>query len=86
MIHIGAMMGWNISQMKYKAFPRLSKLFKKFQNDRDKRDFVASGAAAGNHNTTFLLTKMQVLQLLSVLHLEEFCFLLKRLLLIGLII
>ncbi len=47
MIHIGSMLGWNISQMKYKNFPRLSELFRKFQNDKDKRDFVASGAAAG---------------------------------------
>jgi H+/Cl- antiporter ClcA len=47
MIHIGAMIGWNTSQMKFRKFPRLSQLFQKFQNDRDKRDFVASGAASG---------------------------------------
>jgi H+/Cl- antiporter ClcA len=47
MIHIGAMLAWNISQMKYKAFPKLAQMFRKFQNDRDKRDFVSSGAACG---------------------------------------
>jgi chloride channel 7 len=47
MIHIGAMIAWNMSQMKFSSIPKVSYLFRKFQNDKDKRDFVTSGASMG---------------------------------------
>eukprot|EP01114_Cavostelium_apophysatum_P010270 TRINITY_DN2379_c0_g1_i1.p1 TRINITY_DN2379_c0_g1~~TRINITY_DN2379_c0_g1_i1.p1 ORF type:complete len:937 (-),score=279.16 TRINITY_DN2379_c0_g1_i1:69-2879(-) len=47
MIHMGSVMGYTCSQMKFKALPGVRNTFAKFQNDRDARDFVASGAAAG---------------------------------------
>ena len=36
-----------MSQMKFSSIPRISYLFRKFQNDKDKRDFVTSGASMG---------------------------------------
>ena len=47
MIHIGACVAWNMSQMKFSKIPKVSRAFRKFQNDKDKRDFVTSGASMG---------------------------------------
>lgn len=59
MVHIASCVAYNLSQvrylillyvkkqMKYKKFPRLSRIFKKFQNDQDRRDFVTTGSSAG---------------------------------------
>lgn len=48
MIHLGAMIGAGISGAKSKTLNfRLPKIFETLRNDKDQRDFIASGAAAG---------------------------------------
>lgn len=47
MIHSGAAIGAGISQGKSTSLRITSSVFREFRNDRDKRDFVACGAAAG---------------------------------------
>ena len=47
MIHSGAAIGAGISQGKSTSLRFTSSIFREFRNDRDKRDFVACGAAAG---------------------------------------
>lgn len=48
MVHIGAMVGGGISGSKSKTLRfRLPRIFEQLRNDRDQRDFIASGTAAG---------------------------------------
>ncbi|GAM29080.1 hypothetical protein SAMD00019534_122560 [Acytostelium subglobosum LB1] len=47
MIHIGSMVGGAIGQVKSKTFKWYPKLFWRYHNDRDRRDFISTGAAAG---------------------------------------
>eukprot|EP01119_Soliformovum_irregulare_P023075 TRINITY_DN7_c2_g1_i2.p1 TRINITY_DN7_c2_g1~~TRINITY_DN7_c2_g1_i2.p1 ORF type:complete len:691 (-),score=162.65 TRINITY_DN7_c2_g1_i2:323-2395(-) len=47
MIHSGAIIGAGVSQGNFVAFGKDLGLFRYFRNDREKRDFVSSGAAAG---------------------------------------
>jgi len=55
MIHIGSMVGGGMGQAKHhtkNSTPGLYPSFlliSRFRNDRDQRDFISSGAAAGNH-------------------------------------
>ncbi|WKY14650.1 hypothetical protein Q1695_000297 [Nippostrongylus brasiliensis] len=47
MIHSGAVVGAGISQGRCQSLPFDTGLFKEFRNDRERRDFVSAGAAAG---------------------------------------
>ncbi|VDM54238.1 unnamed protein product [Angiostrongylus costaricensis] len=47
MIHSGAVVGAGISQGRCRSVPFDTGLFKEFRNDRERRDFVSAGAAAG---------------------------------------
>ena len=47
MIHSGGAIGASIAQGKWTTFKWSTPYFKGFRNDREKRDFVASGTAAG---------------------------------------
>eukprot|EP00127_Corallochytrium_limacisporum_P001263 Clim_evm33s47 gene=Clim_evmTU33s47 len=47
MIHSGAIVAAGVSQGKSTSFKEFETSFAMFRNDRDKRDFVSSGAAAG---------------------------------------
>lgn len=47
MIHIGAMVGAAVGQVKSKSLNWYPKVFWRYHNDRDRRDFISSGAAAG---------------------------------------
>eukprot|EP01111_Echinosteliopsis_oligospora_P011081 TRINITY_DN3564_c0_g1_i1.p1 TRINITY_DN3564_c0_g1~~TRINITY_DN3564_c0_g1_i1.p1 ORF type:complete len:799 (-),score=188.89 TRINITY_DN3564_c0_g1_i1:47-2443(-) len=47
MFHIGSSLGAALSQFKSKTLRFHSSIFWRFQNDRDKRDFISCGAAAG---------------------------------------
>lgn len=47
MIHSGAVVGAGISQGRCQSIPFDTGLFKEFRNDRERRDFVSAGAAAG---------------------------------------
>eukprot|EP01113_Clastostelium_recurvatum_P030888 TRINITY_DN3802_c0_g1_i2.p1 TRINITY_DN3802_c0_g1~~TRINITY_DN3802_c0_g1_i2.p1 ORF type:complete len:885 (+),score=157.27 TRINITY_DN3802_c0_g1_i2:34-2655(+) len=47
MIHLGSMIGGAIGQVKSKTMKCYPSMFWKYHNDRDRRDFIASGAAAG---------------------------------------
>eukprot|EP01113_Clastostelium_recurvatum_P036591 TRINITY_DN5244_c0_g1_i3.p1 TRINITY_DN5244_c0_g1~~TRINITY_DN5244_c0_g1_i3.p1 ORF type:complete len:296 (+),score=36.11 TRINITY_DN5244_c0_g1_i3:165-1052(+) len=47
MFHIGSMVGAALSQAKSKTIGFNLKSFWRYQNDRDKRDFISCGAAAG---------------------------------------
>eukprot|EP01135_Chromosphaera_perkinsii_P006860 Nk52_evm15s621 gene=Nk52_evmTU15s621 len=47
MIHSGAIIGGGVCQGRSTTFPWVDLKFKKFRNDRFKRDFVSCGAAAG---------------------------------------
>ncbi|KAM9979476.1 hypothetical protein ACTFIY_008714 [Dictyostelium cf. discoideum] len=47
MIHIGSMLGGAIGQVKSKTLKWYPKVFWKYHNDRDRRDFISTGAAAG---------------------------------------
>ena len=55
MIHIGSIIAAGISQGRANTFrfdilkccPRLARVFENFRNDKEKRDFVSAGAAAG---------------------------------------
>ena len=47
MIHMGAMVGGGISQPRSKTLNVSLPWFQKFHTDRDRRDFIAMGAAAG---------------------------------------
>lgn len=47
MIHSGAIVGAGIPQFQSITFKKLNFNFPYFRSDRDKRDFVSGGAAAG---------------------------------------
>eukprot|EP01133_Synstelium_polycarpum_P004082 gene4082-4755_t len=47
MIHIGSMIGGAIGQVKSKTLRWYPKVFWRYHNDRDRRDFISTGAAAG---------------------------------------
>uniref|UniRef100_A0A914Y1Q4 Chloride channel protein n=1 Tax=Panagrolaimus superbus TaxID=310955 RepID=A0A914Y1Q4_9BILA len=47
MIHSGAVVAAGISQGRCVSFPMDFKIFEYFRNDKEKRDFVSAGAAAG---------------------------------------
>lgn len=47
MIHIGALVGNGVSQAQSKELQFQIPYMKHFRNDRDKRDFITSGAGAG---------------------------------------
>lgn len=47
MIHIGALVGNGVSQAQSKELGFQIPFIKHFRNDRDKRDFITSGAGAG---------------------------------------
>ncbi len=47
MIHLGALVGAAVGPFKSKTLGFYSKLGWKYGNDKDKRDFISSGAAAG---------------------------------------
>jgi chloride channel 7 len=47
MIHLGAMLGAGISQMRSDTLGFDLKFFARFRNSKDKRDFISAGAAAG---------------------------------------
>eukprot|EP00026_Physarum_polycephalum_P000655 Phypoly_transcript_00656.p1 GENE.Phypoly_transcript_00656~~Phypoly_transcript_00656.p1 ORF type:complete len:780 (-),score=55.25 Phypoly_transcript_00656:186-2525(-) len=47
MIHLGALVGAAVGPLKSKSLGLYSKLGWKYGNDKDKRDFISSGAAAG---------------------------------------
>lgn len=47
MIHLGALVGSALGPFKSKTLGVYTKLGWKYGNDRDKRDFISSGAAAG---------------------------------------
>eukprot|EP01087_Luapelamoeba_hula_P017620 TRINITY_DN5568_c0_g1_i2.p1 TRINITY_DN5568_c0_g1~~TRINITY_DN5568_c0_g1_i2.p1 ORF type:complete len:863 (+),score=110.99 TRINITY_DN5568_c0_g1_i2:151-2739(+) len=47
MIHIGAMIGGGMGQAKSRTLRLYPALLSQFRNDRDQRDFISSGAAAG---------------------------------------
>ncbi|KYR02106.1 chloride channel protein [Tieghemostelium lacteum] len=47
MIHIGSMIGGAVGQVKSKTLKCYPKMFWKYHNDRDRRDFISTGAAAG---------------------------------------
>jgi len=47
MIHIGSMLGGAIGQVKSKTLKWYPKIFWKYHNDRDRRDFISTGASAG---------------------------------------
>ncbi|EFA85505.1 chloride channel protein [Heterostelium album PN500] len=47
MIHIGSMIGGAIGQVKSKTLKWYPKIFWRYHNDRDRRDFISTGAAAG---------------------------------------
>uniref|UniRef100_A0AC35G446 Chloride channel protein n=1 Tax=Panagrolaimus sp. PS1159 TaxID=55785 RepID=A0AC35G446_9BILA len=50
MIHSGAVVAAGISQGRCITFPMDFKIFEYFRNDKEKRDFVSAGAAAGNNS------------------------------------
>ncbi|KAK6759851.1 hypothetical protein RB195_021427 [Necator americanus] len=47
MIHSGAVVGAGLSQGRCQSIPFDTGLFKEFRNDKERRDFVSAGAAAG---------------------------------------
>ena len=47
MIHLGALVGSAVGPLKSKTLGFYSKLGWRYGNDKDKRDFISSGAAAG---------------------------------------
>jgi hypothetical protein len=48
MVHIGSMIGGGLSAAKSKTLHiRLPKMFERIRTDREQRDFISSGAAAG---------------------------------------
>ncbi len=47
MVHIGAMVGGGISGAKSSTLGFRIPIFQRLRNDRDQRDFIASGSAAG---------------------------------------
>ena len=47
MIHCGAVIAAGVSQGKTTSFKKDFKIFKQFREDKEKRDFVSAGAAAG---------------------------------------
>lgn len=47
MFHIGSTVGAAVSQFRSKTFNVYTNIFWRYQNDRDKRDFISCGAAAG---------------------------------------
>lgn len=49
MIHLGALVGSAVGPLKSKTLGFYSKLGWRYANDKDKRDFISSGAAAGKN-------------------------------------
>eukprot|EP00026_Physarum_polycephalum_P001806 Phypoly_transcript_01809.p1 GENE.Phypoly_transcript_01809~~Phypoly_transcript_01809.p1 ORF type:complete len:747 (+),score=78.68 Phypoly_transcript_01809:857-3097(+) len=47
MIHIGSMIGAAVGQLKSKTLKLYPRIFWRYHNDRDRRDFISCGAAAG---------------------------------------
>lgn len=47
MVHIGAMVGAAVGQVKSKTFRWYPKILWRYHNDRDRRDFITSGVGAG---------------------------------------
>ncbi|GAM27628.1 hypothetical protein SAMD00019534_108040 [Acytostelium subglobosum LB1] len=47
MIHIGSMIGGAIGQVKSKTLKWYPKIFWRYHNDRDRRDFISTGSACG---------------------------------------
>lgn len=47
MVHIGAMVGSAVGQMKSKTLKIYPKIFWRYHNYKDRRDFISTGAAAG---------------------------------------
>eukprot|EP01132_Coremiostelium_polycephalum_P000989 gene989-1255_t len=47
MIHIGSMVGGAVGQVKSKTLKWYPKVFWRYHNDRDRRDFISTGCAAG---------------------------------------
>ncbi len=49
MIHIGSMIGAALGQLKSKTLKWYPRVFWRYHNDKDRRDFISSGAASGDY-------------------------------------
>lgn len=56
MIHSGAVVAAGISQGRCITFPFDLHIFQYFRNDREKRDFISAGAAAGESHFIIIVT------------------------------